>query len=149
MKKLSLYIFLVLMFCNLANTSKAEENLYKINIDGMKRLNGEKISNLLANKKINFYHKDGNGGHYYAEETHSLNGDFYQNSKVLAEVTGEWKVQDNTLCYKYDEHGPIGEWKKEWEADKEFVCDIYIYSKNNNYYFVNNEEEIYAKIIFK
>ena len=54
------------------------ENLYEVNIDGMKKLNGEEIKILLENKRIDTFYIDYEGEHYSAEETHGVNGDFYE-----------------------------------------------------------------------
>ena len=110
------------------------ENLYEVNIDGMKKLNGEEIKILLENKRIDTFYTDNEGEHYSAEETHGVNGDYYEKSKIHGEASGKWKVQADELCYKYDKFGTVGIYK-EREADKEFICGVYIYSYYINYYF--------------
>ena len=125
------------------------ENIHEVNIDGMKKLKGEEIKILLENKRIDTFYVDYEGEHYSADETHGVNGDFYEKSKIHGEATGKWKVQADELCYKYDKYGTIGEYK-EFEADKEFACGVYIYSKNKNYYFYGTTgAHVYGKIVSK
>ena len=125
------------------------ENLYEVNIDGMKKLNGEEIKILLENKRIDTFYTDNEGEHYSAEETHGVNGDFYEKSKIHGEASGKWKVQADELCYKYDKYGTVGIYK-EREADKEFICGVYIYSYYINYYFYNViDAYVYGKIVSK
>jgi len=125
------------------------ENLYEVNIDGMKKLNGEEIKILLENKRIDTFYIDYEGEHYSAEETHGVNGDFYEKSKIHGEASGKWKVQADELCYKYDKYGTVGIYK-EREADKEFICGVYIYSYYINYYFYNViDAYVYGKIVSK
>jgi hypothetical protein len=125
------------------------ENLYEVNIDGMKKLNGEEIKILLENKRIDTFYVDYEGEHYSADETHGVNGDFYEKSKIHGEATGKWKVQADELCYKYDKYGTVGKYK-EMEADKEFICGVYIYSYYKNYYFYNIIDAfVYGKIVSK
>ena len=125
------------------------ENLYEVNIDGMKKLNGEEIKILLENKRIDTFYIDDEGEHYSAEETHGVNGDYYEKSKIHGEASGKWKVQADELCYKYDKFGTVGIYK-EMEADKEFICGIYIYSYYINYYFYNViDAYVYGKIVSK
>ena len=125
------------------------ENLYEVNIDGMKKLNGEEIKILLENKRIDTFYTDNEGEHYSAEETHGVNGDFYEKSKIHGEASGKWEIQADELCYKYDKYGSVGKYK-EWEADKEFICGVYIYSYYINYYFYNViDAYVYGKIVSK
>ena len=125
------------------------ENLYEVNIDGMKKLNGEEIKILLENKRIDTFYADNEGEHYSAEETHGVNGDFYEKSKIHGDASGKWKVQADELCYKYDKYGTVGK-NKELEADKEFICGVYIYSYYINYYFYNAiDAYVYGKIVSK
>ena len=125
------------------------ENLYEVNIDGMKKLNGEEIKILLENKRIDTFYTDNEGEHYSAEETHGVNGDYYEKSKIHGEASGKWKVQADELCYKYDKFGTVGIYK-EMEADKEFICGVYIYSYYINYYFYNViDAYVYGKIVSK
>ena len=125
------------------------ENLYEVNIDGMKKLNGEEIKILLENKRIDTFYTDNEGEHYSAEETHGVNGDFYEKSKTHGEASGKWNVQADELCYKYDKYGSVGKYK-EWEADKEFICGVYVYSYYINYYFYNViDAYVYGKIVSK
>ena len=125
------------------------ENLYEVNIDGMKKLNGEEIKILLENKRIDTFYTDNEGEHYSAEETHGVNGDFYEKSKIHGEASGKWKIQADELCYKYDKYGSVGKYK-EWEADKEFICGVYIYSYYINYYFYGVIDAlVYGKIVSK
>ena len=125
------------------------ENLYEVNIDGMKKLNGEEIKILLENKRIDTFYTDNEGEHYSADETHGVNGDYYEKSKIHGEASGKWKVQADELCYKYDKYGSVGKYK-EWEADKEFICGVYVYSYYINYYFYNViDAYVYGKIVSK
>jgi len=125
------------------------ENLYEVNIDGMKKLNGEEIKILLENKRIDTFYTDNEGEHYSAEETHGVNGDYYEKSKIHGEASGKWKVQADELCYKYDKFGTVGIYK-EMEADKEFICGVYIYSYYINYYFYDViNADVYGKIVSK
>ena len=125
------------------------ENLYEVNIDGMKKLNGEEIKILLENKRIDTFYTDNEGEHYSAEETHGVNGDYYEKSKIHWEASGKWKVQADELCYKYDKFGTVGIYK-EMEADKEFICGVYIYSYYINYYFYDVIDAlVYGKIVSK
>ena len=125
------------------------ENLYEVNIDGMKKLNGEEIKILLENKRIDTFYTDNEGEHYSAEETHGVNGDFYEKSKIHGEASGKWEIQADELCYKYDKFGTVGKYK-EYEADKEFICGVYIYSYYTNYYFYNViDAYVYGKIVSK
>ena len=125
------------------------ENLYEVNIDGMKKLNGEEIKILLENKRIDTFYTDNEGEHYSAEETHGVNGDYYEKSKIHGEASGKWKVQADELCYKYDKFGTVGIYK-EMEADKEFICGVYIYSYYINYYFYGVIDAlVYGKIVSK
>ena len=125
------------------------ENLYEVNIDGMKKLNGEEIKILLENKRIDTFYIDNEGEHYSAEETHGVNGDYYEKSKIHGEASGKWKVQADELCYKYDKFGTVGIYK-EMEADKEFICGVYIYSYYINYYFYGVIDAlVYGKIVSK
>ena len=125
------------------------ENLYEVNIDGMKKLNGEEIKILLENKRIDTFYIDNEGEHYSAEETHGVNGDYYEKSKIHGEASGKWKVQADELCYKYDKFGTVGIYKEK-EADKEFICGVYIYSYYINYYFYNViDAYVYGKIVSK
>ena len=125
------------------------ENLYEVNIDGMKKLNGEEIKILLENKRIDTFYTDNEGEHYSAEETHGVNGDYYEKSKIHGEASGKWKVQADELCYKYDKFGTVGIYK-EMEADKEFICGVYIYSYYINYYFYDVIDAlVYGKIVSK
>ena len=125
------------------------ENLYEVNIDGMKKLNGEEIKILLENKRIDTFYIDNEGEHYSAEETHGVNGDFYEKSKIHGEASGKWEIQADELCYKYDKYGSVGKYK-EWEADKEFICGVYVYSYYINYYFYNViDAYVYGKIVSK
>ena len=125
------------------------ENLYEVNIDGMKKLNGEEIKILLENKRIDTFYTDNEGEHYSAEETHGVNGDYYEKSKIHGEASGKWKVQADELCYKYDKFGTLGIYK-EREADKEFICGVYIYSYYINYYFYDVIDAlVYGKIVSK
>jgi len=122
------------------------EDLHKVNIDGMKKLNGEEIKILLENKRIDTIYYD-ESILYSNEETHTINGDIYEKSKIRGESSGKWKVQADELCYKYDKWGTVGEYK-EYEADKEFSCGVYIYSKNENYYFYSVPGDyVYGKIV--
>ena len=125
------------------------ENLYEVNIDGMKKLNGEEIKILLENKRIDTFYTDNEGEHYSADETHTINGDYYDKSKTHGEASGKWKVQGDELCYKYDKFGTVGKYK-EREADKEFSCGVYIYSYYINYYFYDViNANVYGKIVSK
>ena len=125
------------------------ENLYEVNIDGMKKLNGEEIKILLENKRIDTFYIDNEGEHYSAEETHGVNGDFYEKSKIHGEASGKWEIQADELCYKYDKFGTVGIYK-EMEADKEFICGVYIYSYYINYYFYGVIDAlVYGKIVSK
>ena len=125
------------------------ENLYEVSIDGMKKLNGEEIKILLENKRIDTFYTDNEGEHYSADETHTINGDYYDKSKTHGEASGKWKVQGDELCYKYDKFGTVGKYK-EMEADKEFSCGVYIYSYYINYYFYDViNAYVYGKIVSK
>ena len=125
------------------------ENLYEVNIDGMKKLNGEEIMILVENKRIDTFYTDNEGEHYSAEETHGVNGDYYEKSKIHGEASGKWKVQADELCYKYDKFGTVGIYKEK-EADKEFICGVYIYSYYINYYFYDVIDAlVYGKIVSK
>ena len=125
------------------------ENLYEVNIDGMKKLNGEEIKILLENKRIDTFYTDNEGEHYSADETHTINGDYYDKSKTHGEASGKWKAQGDELCYKYDKFGTVGKYK-EMEADKEFICGVYIYSYYINYYFYDVIDAlVYGKIVSK
>ena len=123
------------------------ENLYEVSIDGMKKLNGEEIKILLENKRIDAIYYTDEGILYSIKETHTINGDVYEKSKIQGEASGKWKVQADELCYKYDKYGTVGKYK-EYEADKEFSCGVYIYSKNENYYFYSaSGDYVYGKIV--
>ena len=125
------------------------ENLYEVNIDGMKKLKGEEIKILLENKRIDSVYTDNEGKHYSNKETHNINGDFYEKSKIHGEGSGKWKIQADELCYKYDKFGTVGIYK-EMEADKEFICGVYIYSYYINYYFYDViNADVYGKIVSK
>ena len=125
------------------------ENLYEVNIDGMKKLNGEEIKILLENKRIDTFYTDNEGEHYSAEETHGVNGDYYEKSKIHGEASGKWEIQADELCYKYDKFGTVGKYK-EYEADKEFIFGVYVYSYYINYYFYNViDAYVYGKIVSK
>ena len=126
---------------------KLIENLYEVSIDGMKKLNGEEIKILLENKRIDAIYYSDEGILYSSKETHAINRDFYDKSKTHGEASGKWKVQGDELCYKYDKYGTVGKYK-EYEADKEFYCGYYIYSKNENYYFYSvSGDHVYGKIV--
>jgi len=123
------------------------ENLYEVSIDGMKKLNGEEIKILLENKRIDAIYYTDEGILYSIKETHTINGDIHEKSKIQGEASGKWKVQADELCYKYDKYGTVGKYK-EYEADKEFSCGVYIYSKNENYYFYSvSGDYVYGKIV--
>ena len=125
------------------------ENLYEVNIDGMKKLNGEEIKILLENKRIDTIYYTDESILFSAKETHTINGDYYDRSKTHGEASGKWKVQGDELCYKYDKFGTVGKYK-EYEADKEFICGVYIYSYYINYYFYNViDAYVYGKIVSK
>ena len=125
------------------------ENLYEVNIDGMKKLNGEEIKILLENKRIDAIYYTDEGILYSTKETHTINGDYYDKSKTHGEASGKWKVQGDELCYKYDKFGTVGKYK-EYEADKEFICGVYVYSYYINYYFYNViDAYVYGKIVSK
>ena len=125
------------------------ENLYEVNIDGMKKLNGEEIKILLENKRIDTIYYTDESILFSAKETHTINGDYYDKSKTHGEASGKWKVQGDELCYKYDKFGTVGKYK-EMEADKEFSCGVYIYSYYINYYFYNViNAYVYGKIVSK
>ena len=58
----------------------------------------------------------------------------------MGKGSGEWKVKDDELCYKY--------YKTSFrEADKEFKCGVSVYTKYDIvYYFFSIEaQEFYAK----
>ena len=125
------------------------ENLYEVNIDGMKKLNGEEIKILLENKRIDTIYYTDESILFSAKETHTINGDYYDKSKTHGEASGKWKVQGDELCYKYDKFGTVGKYK-EMEADKEFRCGVYIYSYYINYYFYDViNAYVYGKIVSK
>ena len=125
------------------------ENLYEVNIDGMKKLNGEEIKILLENKRIDTIYYTDESILFSAKETHTINGDYYDKSKTHGEASGKWKVQGDELCYKYDKFGTVGKYK-EREADKEFSCGVYIYSYYINYYFYDViNAYVYGKIVSK
>ena len=125
------------------------ENLYEVNIDGMKKLNGEEIKILLENKRIDTIYYTDESILFSAKETHTINGDYYDKSKTHGEASGKWKVQGDELCYKYDKFGTVGIYK-EMEADKEFSCGVYIYSYYINYYFYDViNAYVYGKIVSK
>ena len=125
------------------------ENLYEVNIDGMKKLNGEEIKILLENKRIDTIYYTDESILFSAKETHTINGDYYDKSKTHGEASGKWKVQGDELCYKYDKFGTVGKYK-EREADKEFSCGVYIYSYYINYYFYGVIDAlVYGKIVSK
>ena len=113
----------------------------------MKKLNGEEIKILLENKRIDTIYYTDESILFSAKETHTINGDYYDKSKTHGEASGKWKVQGDELCYKYDKFGTVGKYK-EYEADKEFSCGVYIYSKNENYYFYSVPGDyVYGKIV--
>jgi len=131
MKKLSLYIFLVLMVCNVGF---ALEDLSKIDINKFKELKSYEIKTALSNKKIVGYSNDRD----YFEETHMSNGDYLGYSISEGEIIGKWKVEDNKLCYKWQK-------TKKREEETEFQCAVHVYTNNKKtYYFF----DILNKVFF-
>ena len=131
MKKLSLYIFLVLMWCNVG---VAFEDLSTLDINKLRKLKSYEIKTALSNKKIVGYFDDGN----YFEETHSSQGGYLGYSISEGEIIGKWKVEDNKLCYKWQK-------TKIREEETEFQCTVHIYTNNKTaYYFF----DIINKVFF-
>ena len=126
MKKLSLYIFLVLMWCNLGI---AFEDLSTLDINKLRKLKSYEIKTALNNKKIvGYYDVRGDGTLDYFEETHTSQGDYFGYSEYEGEVIGKWKVNNNELCYKLKE-------TSKREEQTEFVCGVYVYTNNKNVYY--------------
>ena len=138
MKKLSLYIFLSLMCCNV---SFSLEDLSKTDINKLKKLNTEEIISALSNKKINGYYQFGETEEpFNFEEVHDADGSYFQDSEKMGKISGEWEVKNDELCYKY--------YKTSFsEADKEFDCGAFVYTKYDIvYYFFDIEKQLfYAK----
>ncbi len=131
MKKLSLYIFLVLMWCNVGF---AAEDLLKTDINKLRKLKSYEIKTALSNKKIVGHFDDGN----YFEETHTSQGDYLGYSISEGEIIGKWKVEDNKLCYKWQK-------TKIREEETEFQCAVHVYTNNKKtYYFF----DIINKVFF-
>ena len=136
MKKLSLYVFLGLMFCNVGFSF---EDLSKIDINKLRKLKSYEIKTALNNKKIVGYY-DVRGGETldYFEETHTSQGDYFGYSEYLGDVIGKWKVNNDELCYKWKETSKS-------EEQTEFLCIVYVYTNNKNaYYFY----DIINKVFF-
>ena len=138
MKKLLGIVFLGLMFCNV---SFAIEDLSKVDIDKLKKLSTEEIISALSDKKINGYYQFSETEEpFNFEEVHDSDGSYFQESENMGKISGEWKVINDELCYKY--------YKTSFsEADKEFDCGVSVYTKYDivYYFYLIEEQLLYAK----
>ena len=136
MKKLSLYIFLVLMFCNVGFA----EDLSKSDINKLRKLNTEEIISVLSDKKLNGYYQFGTEEPHDFEEIHNSEGKYFQKSEKIGKISGEWEVRDSELCYLYYKNSLS-------EGDKEFKCGISVYTKYDMvyYFFSIEKQEFFAK----
>jgi len=138
MKKIFLYIFLGLMFCNV---SFAIEDLSKVDIDKLKKLSTEEIISALSDKKINGYYQFSETEEpFNFEEVHDSDGSYFQESENMGKISGEWKVINDELCYKYYQTSFS-------EADKVFDCGVSVYTKYDMvyYFYLIEEQLLYAK----
>ena len=136
MKKLSLYVFLGLLWCNVGFA----EDLSTVDINQLKKLKTKEIKAALINKKITGYYQWGNKEPYNFEEIHEPDEKYFQDNEKYGKISGEWKVKDDELCYKYYK-------TSFWEADKEFKCGISVYTKYDivYYFFSIDTQAFFAK----
>ena len=126
------------MFCNV---SFAIEDLSKVDIDKLKKLSTEEIISALSDKKINGYYQFSETEEpFNFEEVHDSDGSYFQESENMGKISGEWKVINDELCYKYYQTSFS-------EADKVFDCGVSVYTKYDivYYFYLIEEQLLYAK----
>ena len=116
------------------------EDLSNVDINKLTKLNTEEIIAALSDKKLNGYYQFSAEDIFDFEEIHESDGKYFTNTEKLGKVSGEWEAKDDQLCYKY--------YKTSFsEADKEFDCGAFVYTKYDIvYYFFDIEKQyFYAK----
>ena len=116
------------------------EDLSNVDINKLTKLNTEEIIAALSDKKLNGYYQFSAEDIFDFEEIHESDGKYFTNTEKLGKVSGEWEARDNKLCYKIY----ITSSK---EADEEFDCGAFVYTKYDIvYYFFDIEKQyFYAK----
>ena len=88
MKKLLGIVVLGLVWCNVGFA----EDLSKIDINKLRKLNSEEIITALSGKKLYGYYQFGEEEPYNFEEIHYSNGKYYQETKE-GEAKSNWRVE--------------------------------------------------------
>ena len=124
------------MWCNVGFA----EDLSKIDINKLRKLNTEEIITALSDKKLNGYYQFGTEEPFNFEEIHDSEGKYFQKSEKMGKISGEWEVRDSELCYLY--------YKTSFsEGSKEFECGISVHTKYDivYYFFSIEKQEFFAK----
>ena len=138
MKKL---IVLLFSFFLLSSYSVfAKEDLSKININNLQRLsNNQLIKTFSDTKTFGYYNKDLYGLDITFEQVNYENGDS-EHVNSLYKETGEWKINENKICYKITKSTVR-------VPEKMFTC-VLVYKglQEGRYYLYLSGLGVYAKI---
>jgi len=138
MKKL---IVLLFSFFLLSSYSVfAKEDLSKININNLQRLsNNQLIKTFSDTKTFGYYNKDLYGLDITFEQVNYENGDS-EHVNSLYKETGEWKINENKICYKITKSTVR-------VPEKMFTC-VLVYKglQEGRYYLYLPGLGVYAKI---
>ena len=104
------------------------ENISDVKLADLIQLNKEEIITKLVNKKLSGVYED----ETKFIEIHYANGNYYISDEA-SEYDGKWKIVNNQMCYLYD-------------IDEEFTCVNIMINSMIEYFYVDQQGDIYAKI---
>ena len=104
------------------------ENISDVKLSDLIQLNKEEIITKLVNKKLSGVYED----ETKFFEIHYANGNYYTSDET-SEYDGKWKIVNNQMCYLYN-------------IDEEFTCVNVMVNSMNEFFYVHQQDGVYAKI---